>query len=291
MEWNNRVSSALSLCSPMIMSRLEGALSRQIESGQQRLMELSFPAADRVYIGSEACEYLFCRNADVLLNSAKTLNESGLAVTLVTPPVSQFEMDSVLTLISRFDLNLLADEVVCNDIGVIRCCISSLKHMKIRAGRFFDKVSREARFDPFKASEMQKNRRIFRTPWPVQNELGAYLKRMGIDGFETDCIPGETLDMDFPGWSFALWYPGIILSYATTCEFAGSQLPVDQKFIPGRCLCECTDYSVEACARDTYMKIIKSGRIVEAVCHTDICDCFKGNCRVVLSTQPGRKSE
>ena len=290
MVLNNCLSSSINLCSPTVIGRLDRSLFEQVRMGQDMLSQLSFPSAQRIYIGSESCEYLLCRNSEVLVGAAKRLRQCGLAVTLVTPPVSQFQMESVCALIDRFDDNELADEVVCNDIGVICRCSKSLHHMTIRAGRCFDKITREARFDPFSIEEIQRNRIIYQTPWPLQNEMGNRLKRLGVYGVDLDAVPGGVLQFKECEWDFALWHPGIILSYATTCEFAGSSLPVDQKFVPGRCACECMNYSTELHG-ETLIKIIKSGRLLQAIDPLDACECFNGNCRVVLDVQVGRRTK
>ena len=280
------ISSCVSLCSPLAMPRLANKLFAMVQSGQEQLWQLSLPTAKRVYIGSESCDFLLCKNHALLADTARKLR-NGLAVTLVTPPVSQFMLGEVLALITRFDKENLADEIVINDLGLLCWCSENVKNMNIRAGRSFDKITREARFDPFTVEEIERNRALYETPYIRQNAIGEYFTALGVRGIELDAMPQAVLDLSGSDWNFALWYPDIALSWCTTCEFAGSSLAAEAKFIPGRCKCECTKYRTEL-RGESLMKITKSARMIEAVEFRNVLFCFKGECRIVMSTHYGR---
>lgn len=281
------ISSCVSLCSPLAMPGLDNELFAMVQSGQEQLEQLSLPAAERVYIGSESCDFLLCRNHALLADTAHKLIVSGLAVTLVTPPVSQFMLGEVLSVITSFDKEKLADEIVVNDLGLLCWCSENVKNMSIRAGRCFDKITREARFDAFTADEIGRNRALYETPYMQQNATGEYFTALGVRGIELDAVPQAVLDLSSCDWDFALWYPDIALSWCTTCEFAGSTLAAEAKFIPGHCACECTKYKTELHG-ESLMKITKSARMIEATEFRHALSCFMGECRIVLSTHHGR---
>ena len=273
------IPSAIHLCLPLLSER---TLQQELQSGQEYLAEHFLPAADRVYIGSENCEYLLCRKRSGLEQNARLLLNEGYHVTLVTPPVTQSVFQEVFDLVRFFDQENLADEVIFNDVGLLRRCSESDLQSSFRLGRHFDKLVREGRFKPEEIDEIKCNKSIFETPWIRQNTMADDMKRYRVSGIEIDPVPGAVLSIEDNPLSCAIWYPGILLSYCTTCEFAGLNLPADQKFFPGRCACECEEYYTEKHG-NSYMKIVKMGRSIQAVDHRNFTEIAKGEYRAVVS--------
>ena len=277
------ITTAISMCLPFLP---DNSLSLTIESVQKQLLSFGLPRADRIYIGSENCEFLLERKLDHIKTTASELRSLGYNLTLVTSPTVQKCFEKMLGIIEYFDKEIYVDEIVFNDIGLLHNTYNSLRSI-IRVGRHFDKIIREARFDFTQSNEIKCNLEIFETPWICQNQMSEILKKYGVSGVELDTVPGAVMKTVCGEWDFSVWYPDVILSYCTTCEFAGSCLRADKKFVPGRCACECTKYYTEL-RGNSFEKIIKIGRAVLALNNAKPHDCISGNYRVVMSAGYGR---
>lgn len=283
MVLSDMVTSAINICLPIVT---EESLARTLDRTQEKIILLGHPRADRVYVGSENCEFLLTRKRDDIIKEVYELRSYGYKVTLVTPPANQECFDNILEMIYCFEKDSLADEIVFNDIGLLSSVYGTLR-CRLHAGRHFDKITREARFNFFEIEEIKRNHEIFEAPWSCQNKLAEILKKYGVKGIELDTVPGAFLKLDDCKWSYSVWYPDVILSYCTTCEFAGMDKPADQKFIPGRCSCECQSYFTELHGQ-SFEKIIKVGRTLQAINSVKPSESVSGNYRLVVSAVSGR---
>lgn len=276
------VETALSLCGPIASVKLREQSTRRkmIADGQRYLQAEVLSEAKRVYIGTESCEYFLVRNALLLESAAEDLRQDRISVTLVLPPTGQACWEGICHVVRRFAAQRLADELVCNDIGMLLWASSQNFPFRLRAGRHFDKAMREARIPAAELPDIANNSELFTSPYLEQTPEGELLKQFGICGAETDHIPG--FQIRFPENQFyAFWYPRAILSYCTTCEFAGSGNALHEKFIPGNCMMQCMDYYISVHGA-SHQKIIKSGRLVETITHRSLRETCCGQARIVL---------
>jgi hypothetical protein len=276
--------TAINLCSPMSLANVASFPKDELLVGQQMLSELGLSEASRVYIGNESCDFLFNRRYNYFIETANRLRKNGWGITVVTPPVSQSMFLKICDKLLELDKDETADELVLNDIGILTWAKENIKYMRLHAGRCFDKIAREARFNVFNHEGFIDHQNIYGTPYVMQNEISAILQHYHVETVELDAVPSGKLNLQNEGWKFSFYYPEVILSYCTTCEFAGASLPASQKFIPGNCEMECMEYMITVHGK-SLLKIVKRGRLVEGLDFEAVNNRLIGECRIVVDPQ------
>ncbi len=253
------------------------------EKAREQLSEEGLPEPRRIYLGSEGCEYLLLNQAALFRRLMPELVRAGYQITLVLPSVEETAFDRVCALVEELTGTGCIDELVVNDLGVLAWVSKQKFALQLRAGHHFDKMLREARFPVEENGDIRSNAELFCTPYLEQTAEKQMLRDLGVVGAETDPVPGFSLCLPADR-SYAIWYPRTILSYCTTCEFAGSGLPLEKRFIPGRCKMECLEYQIDVHG-DSVQKIVKSGRLVETISPYKLSRLCSGQGRVVWQCQ------
>jgi len=147
------------------------------------------PRAERIYIGDEFCPHRL-PNPDAVKDFAGFARTSGLGLTLLTPSLTDPELDKQRPMFDSLARFAGGAEVVVNDLGVlldVRACYPSLT---LVVGRLLNRGFKDPRIpDPEPASRQEQDLLTdctFRQPGPRD-----LLKSLGVQRLERDLLPLE----------------------------------------------------------------------------------------------------
>lgn len=200
--------------------------------GDPQLAELlpEGAAATHLYFGSEYCEHLFPKAADLALALAQA-ERLGLRFVLPTPIANDDLLARIKTAVTRLPEGA---EVVVNDWGVAQIMKMRFPRHGVVAGRQLAKMIK----DP-------------RAPAPAWNQVypsnyraapyARLLAGFGIRHVELDIPPFATPEVfSVNDLAVSVWAPYAYIAKGRLCKVGSLGHPTEEKFAPGRtCRREC----------------------------------------------------
>lgn len=188
----------------------------------------------RIYFGNEFCEHLI-PSAAQLTAVCRAAAESGRALTLLTPYVTDAGLDRLRPLFALLAARRDTTEVVVNDWGVLRLVRREYPDLAPVLGRLLNKTLRDplAAFyysrhpllpKPALAALTQSNLTV-----PVYRQS---LERYGVRMVETDgLVQGLGMDFGRQAPAGAMYVPYGFVASGRICLFASLRQPKEKKFV------------------------------------------------------------
>jgi hypothetical protein len=183
-----------------------------------------------LYFGSEYCEHLFPKNADLIVALAQA-ERLGLKFVLPTPIAN----DELLARISKAVARLPdGSEVVVNDWGVAQTMKTRFPQYCVVAGRQLAKMIKDPRVPAPAWNQV----------YPSNYKAEAYarvLAGLNIRQVELDIPPFATADTFVCNdLAVSVWAPYAYVAKGRLCKVGSLGRPTEDKFAPGRpCRREC----------------------------------------------------
>lgn len=186
--------------------------------------------ASHLYFGSEFCEHLFPRDADLTaaLGHAERL---GLRFVLATPIANDALLGRLAEVVPRLPDDA---EVIANDWGVAHLMKTQFPACRVVAGRQLSKMIKDPRMPAPTWNKV----------YPGNYGAAAYarvLSRFAIGHLELDVPPFASTDMfAVDGLDVSVWAPYAYVAKGRICKIGSLGKKVEDKFAPGRiCNREC----------------------------------------------------
>lgn len=229
---------------------------------------------DIIYFGNEFCQWLMPKVAD-LLKVRAFCNESGKALTLVTPWVTDSGIDSVRKLLESYLKTEGRLEVVVNDLGVLKLMSDEFKgRADIIAGRLFSNQRRDPRtlsFNDFNSKDNSKGNRNDNC-----NELYDHYRQSSFDyqpfidflrGFfvarvELDNLLQGIKIPQVTGVAFSLHYPYNVVTIARNCAFSYDKDNVSPWNNKDKCMKKCINASLDLKSEEIEETLIMKGTAI-----------------------------
>jgi len=211
------------------------------------------PAGSRVYFGHETCEYLLPA-ADAISDWARSARDRGIALTLVTPFLTNPGLDRIRRLVDCLSAIDGALEVVCSDWGLLD--VLAREHVvtpvlgRLLAARPADPrlmrmfaAGRERMLTHLDGTVCRlKYRppgadlaRHYRGCWLDRPELRSWFLSRGVRRAEIDNT-GQGIELaGLPGWSYSLHAPEVLVAAMRRCPGPGEDFSAPAECPSSRC--------------------------------------------------------
>jgi len=197
-----------------------------------QLAELLPPdaVATHLYFGSEYCEHLFPKDADITaaLTHAERL---GLSFVLPTPIANDGLLARITAVADRLPAG---SEVIVNDWGVAHAIKTHFPQLRMAAGRQLAKIIKDPRMP---APALHK---VYPSNYRAQS-FAHLLSSFGIGQVELDVPPFATPEIfSVDDLDVTVWAPYAYIAKGRICKIGSLSLNIEDKFAPGRaCHREC----------------------------------------------------
>ncbi|MBI2877148.1 MAG: hypothetical protein HYY20_09730 [Candidatus Tectomicrobia bacterium] len=200
----------------------------------------------RLYLGSEFCQHLIPSTAQ-LDRALQEIQPDGLALSLLTPYVTDEGIGRLRVLFSHLFLHCLDAEVIVNDWGTLRLLRREYPSLVPVLGRVLNKMTRDLSLAP------PEKRPI--APPPASQALRRsalglplyqhFLTGMGIQRAELD-FPPQGLNLTGIVLKLSLHLPYGYVTTGRACPIGSLDRPKREKFRPvDRCSAPCQEYAAE----------------------------------------------
>jgi len=200
--------------------------------GDPQLAELlpEGAVATHLYFGSEYCEHLFPKDADLAI-ALRLADRLGLKFVLPTPISDDRLLARIVAVVGRLPVG---SEVVANDWGVAHIMKAQFSRYAVVAGRQLAKMIKDPRMPAPTWNKI----------YPSNYGAAAYarlLSRFGIQQIELDVPPFAAADIfAVEDLSVTVWAPYAYIAKGRICKVGSLGQKVEEKFAPGRqCHREC----------------------------------------------------
>lgn len=279
--------SAVNLClNHLVISNNETIFCDYYKFASTQVCKLGFPRPNRAYIGSEFCEKMlyYILQTD-FWNKLICLNHYVECVSFVIPPMRESFFKYIKEILGYIENYFYIDEIIFNDLGIMRYLHQNCPQYTLVAGRLLDKGMREARFDVFASSTIvQNNKRMMESTNLNSAFYLKLFKNNGVNRIELDTLNGGVLQLDARSTvKYSVHYPRIFLSRSDYCEFGGIGKKLSEKFkISDSCSFMCGKIW-EKLEDPTDSGIFKSGNAIFASQKETLSKCVDGSFRLVFS--------
>ncbi|MCU0589713.1 MAG: hypothetical protein MUF52_16380 [Syntrophobacteraceae bacterium] len=250
----------LSHIAPSTMD-IDGCLPAPV---RQRLAR-GWAGLDRIYVGDEFCFHRLPTVGEIS-SVCRWAGRYGLPLTLLTPVMSDAEIQRGLRLVELMLLECSDLEVVVNDWGVLQAFRGSFPLLGLCAGRVFNKAYKDPRpggsgngvaSDP--AMSEVTSYSTFRQPG-----FRSLLDRFGVTRLERDLLPHETtLEDGPPGFASSIYFPWGYVTTGRICWSASFRGAASARFAPpAACARPCGDFSLSLNHESFGLEIVQNGNTV-----------------------------
>lgn len=254
MEWAIHVADGSSL------EHCDDFFSRPPRSSELPLSDLQAAAADvvqrvagpvrpqRAYLGNEFCQYLIPAR-ESFSKVCRELRERGLAITFLTPPVTDAGLDKLRPLFAWLAAQANGAEVVFNDWGTLQVLHEEFDALRPVRGRLLNKTMRDPRVTPlYNAPDAPEGIRASMQPDGLEMpSLQRLLRRYGVETVELDILlQDSTSDLRRLPFQVAFYFPYGFVTTGRQCMIGALHLEESERFRPmQRCQHECRLYLTE----------------------------------------------
>ena len=254
MEWAIHVADGSSL------AHCDDFLSCQPRRSELPLSDLQVAAADvvqrvagpvrpqRAYLGNEFCQYLIPAR-ESFSKVCRELWERGLAITFLTPPVTDAGLDKLRPLFAWLASQSNGTEVVFNDWGTLQVLHEEFDVLQPVRGRLLNKTMRDPRVTPlYNAPDAPEGIRASMQPGELEMpSLQRLLRHYGVETVELDILlQDSTSDLRRLPFQVAFYFPYGFVTTGRQCMTGALHLEESERFRPmQRCQRECRLYLTE----------------------------------------------
>ncbi|RJQ56586.1 MAG: hypothetical protein C4521_00175 [Actinobacteria bacterium] len=196
---------------------------------------------DRVYFGHETCARLLpdVETARVLV---ATVVDRGIPATVVTPFLTEDDLDAARRLVDGVAERCEGLEVVCNDWGLLDCLsrdggvvpivgrLLAARQTDPRIARMFDDTGyterpavhlNGTRCTVRRQRPSEEMASVLRGCWVDKPSVIAFLQSLGVARCEIDCARQGFELSTVDGWSYSLNVPEVLVAVARRCPGDG----------------------------------------------------------------------
>ena len=223
-------------------------------------------ACNRIYVGDEFCVARMPTLLELQRLWAMTV-KTGHDLTLLTPVMTDKNIEAVAPLFGYLDENLPATEVVFNDWGVMAYVSRHFSSLKLSAGRLLNKGFKDPRLKPpppledyaHPSHDMLLNWSTYDGPW-----IREQLLTMNIDRCEQDLLPYRTDPaVGGDGLAVSVYFPFGYVTSGRICWTASFDQPAGKRFMPtDRCSRPCGELMLELKSTQFAFRIFQSGNTI-----------------------------
>ncbi len=223
------------------------------------------PNITRLYIGDEFCPHRL-PDMDALHDFSRFAQDNRLALTMLTPPLSDREIErhfSLFDYLNKFHNNV---EIVVNDMGVILFLKKGFPLLRLVAGRLLNKAFKDPRLtDAAGLSSYSEEAEILLNECTFDNEVFQNMMA-GFDiwRMEQDLLPyGNAVVDTISGMKRSVYFPFGYISSGRVCFSSTFNMPEASWFMPlDQCSRSC-DLSALDLKNDNFaFQVIQSGNTV-----------------------------
>jgi hypothetical protein len=202
----------------------------------------------RAYVGNEFCQCLIPARAS-FSKVCRELRERGLAITFLTPPVTDAGLDKLRSLFAWLAAQASGAEVVFNDWGTLQVLHEEFDALRPVRGRLLNKTMRDPRVTPlYNAPDAPEGIRASMQPGGLEMpSLQHLLRRYGVETVELDILlQDSTSDLRRLPFQVAFYFPYGFVTTGRQCMTGALHLEESERFRPmQRCQHECQLYLTE----------------------------------------------
>ncbi len=254
MEWAIHVADGSSL------EHCDDFLARPSRSSEVPLHDLQAAAADvvqrvagpvrpqRVYLGNEFCQHLI-PSPERFSKVCCELWERGLAITFLTPPVTDAGLDKLRSLFAWLAAQANSVEVVFNDWGTLQVLHEEFATLRPVRGRLLNKTMRDPRVTPlYNAPHAPDGIRASMQPGGLDMpSLQRLLRRYRVETVELDILLQDSISaLHRLPFQVAFYFPYGFVTTGRQCMAGSLHLEESERFQPmQQCQHECRLYFTE----------------------------------------------
>ena len=230
-------------------------------------------ACTRIYVGDEFCVARMPTLPELKRFGEMTL-KMGHDLTLLTPVMTDKEIEGASPLFGYLNENLPGTEVVFNDWGVMAYLSAHSSSLKLSAGRILNKGFKDPRLKPppplenniDTSADALLNWSTFDGPW-IRDQLLV----MDIGRCEQDLLPYRTNPaVGGDELETSVYFPFGYVTSGRICWTASFAQPVGKRFMPlDRCSRPCGEFMLELKSTQFAFRIFQSGNTIFYLYPTD----------------------
>jgi hypothetical protein len=220
---------------------------------------------DRVYAGDEFCPHRLPTREELSV-FRRWAERRHLPVTLLTPVMTDGEIQKALALLTALHRDLPDVEVVVNDWGVLHAIREGFPGVRLSAGRVFNKAYKDPRGTrtermPTENSGMGE---VLAYSAFQQPELRRIMGEVGVSRFERDLLPCELPeDVDSVGFASSIYFPWGYVTTGRVCWVSTFRREASDRFLPLKaCHRPCKDFSLSLAHESCGLEMVQNGNTV-----------------------------
>ncbi len=202
----------------------------------------------RAYVGNEFCQHLIPLH-ESFSKVCRSLQERGLAITFLTPPVTDAGLNKLRPLFAWLAAQAGGTEVVFNDWGTLQVLHEEFGALRPVRGRLLNKTMRDPRVTPlYDAPDAPEGIRASMQPDGLETpSLQQLLRRYRVETVELDIsYQDSALDLRRLPFQVASYFPYGFVTTGRQCMVGALHLEESERFRPTqRCQRECRSYLTE----------------------------------------------
>ena len=223
-------------------------------------------ACTRIYVGDEFCIARMPSLSELKRFGGMTF-KMGHDLTLLTPVMTDKDIEGASPLFGYLNQNLPGSEVVFNDWGVMAYLSAHCSALKLSAGRVLNKGFKDPRLKPSPPHRDNADARFdallnwstYDGPW-IRDQLSA----MDIGRCEQDLLPYRTNSaVGSDELETSIYFPFGYVTSGRICWTASFDQPAGKRFMPiGRCSRPCGEFMLELKSTQFVFRIFQSGNTI-----------------------------
>ena len=188
----------------------------------------------RVYLGDEFCSNRL-PNPEELRTLLRICKEWGKEVTLLTPPLTDDEIERQTSLFDQLGETDASAEVVFNDWGVLSFLKERYPAFRFSAGRLLNKGFKDPRLldaPSFSSLSIEAGSLLGASSFD-QRQIQDQLRELGVTRIERDLLPyAERPPATAPGLATSIYFPFGYLATGRVCWMASFDRVAAETFVP-----------------------------------------------------------
>ena len=222
------------------------------------------PSLHRIYIGDEFCPHRLPGPAE--LEAYCTLSKAlEVPLTLVSPVLTDDELDRCTPLFDALADRVPQAEVVVNDWGVLSLLRARYPSFRLAAGRVLNKGFKDPRLDlrnEALAADDALKQMIEGTTF-TRTEFQSLAQRMGIERLETDLLPYGDPKIEACPFQRSIYFPFGYITSGRICWIASFGQPASRKFVPLKsCRGPCRQLTLELHGSGFQFRVFQNGNTI-----------------------------
>jgi hypothetical protein len=190
-------------------------------------------------------------------------NDHGTEVTLLTPVLTDEELDRCTPLFDALAERMPHAEIVINDWGVLSLLKTMYPSFRLAAGRVLNKAFKDPRLDlagVHFASDDALRGVLSQTTF-ARPEFKSLAQRMGIERLESDLLPyGDRETTEECGLMRSIYFPFGYITSGRVCWIASFAQPPSKKFVPAKaCTGLCRQLMLELHGGEFQFRVFQNG--------------------------------